>query len=60
MSDAALIEQLKQKLATSEHRLQSADLKMQLLEEHLRPMSWVEGVLFTSRYDVPVGLVWPV
>ena len=37
-SDAALIEQLKQKLGTSEQRLQFAELKIQLLEERLRQM----------------------
>jgi hypothetical protein len=36
--DAALIEQLKQKLGTSEQRLQVAELKIQLLEERLRQM----------------------
>lgn len=36
--DAALIEQLKQKLGTSEQRLQFAELKIQLLEERLRQL----------------------
>jgi transposase len=37
-SDAVLIEQLKQKLGTSEQKLQLAELKIQLLEERLRQM----------------------
>jgi transposase len=36
--DAELIEQLKQKLGTSEQKLQFAELKIQLLEERLRQM----------------------
>src|SRR5262249_13845156 len=35
-SDAALIEQLQQQLATTEQRLQHAELRIQLLEERLR------------------------
>lgn len=35
-SDSVLIEQLKQQLATTEQRLQHAELKIQLLEERLR------------------------
>ncbi len=35
-SDAAIIEQLKQKLGTTEQRLQYAELKIQVLEERLR------------------------
>jgi len=35
-SDAELVEQLKQQLATTEQRLQYAELKIQVLEERLR------------------------
>jgi hypothetical protein len=35
-SDAALIEQLKQQLASTEQRLQFAELRVQVLEERLR------------------------
>lgn len=36
LSDAELVEQLKQQLATTEQRLQYAELKIQVLEERLR------------------------
>jgi len=35
-SDAELVKQLKQQLATTEQRLQYAELKIQVLEERLR------------------------
>jgi len=36
LSDVELVEQLKQQLATTEQRLQYAELKIQVLEERLR------------------------